>query len=292
MTGVNSSFGIFFKSFEETYSLTRASTSSILSVRMVFSAVAAFLAGWAIDRYGPRKVFSVMGLFVGLSLLLTGLTTESWQVYITYGLFMSIGTGAVYVVITSTVLRWFNKKRGMALGITGAGGGLGTAVISPLSASLIGILGWRNTIMLLGGFSWLVMLPSSQLLKREPREIGLLPDGAVLDIQTQDVERKKISQQQDILRQILLTRNFWAVFSIWFLIAFSSFFIITHIVPHAIDIGFSPVESATILSLNGVAMIAGRLFAGIISDRISAKAVATVSSLWPRALLSPVLVPR
>jgi MFS family permease len=73
MMGVNSSFGVFFKSLEETYNLTRASTSAILSVRMIFSAVSAFLAGWAIDRYGPRKVFSVMGFFIGLSLLLAEL---------------------------------------------------------------------------------------------------------------------------------------------------------------------------------------------------------------------------
>ncbi len=141
MMGVNSSFGVYFKNLGETYSLTRASISTIISVRMVFNAVAAILAGLAIDRYGPKKVFSLMGFFVGLSLLLTGPTTNAWQLFITYGLLLSIGTGAGYVVTTSTVLRWFNRKRGLALGIAGAGGGFGTAVISPLVASLISSLG-------------------------------------------------------------------------------------------------------------------------------------------------------
>jgi MFS family permease len=60
--------------------------------------------------------------------------------------------------------------------------------------------------------------------------------------------------------------------------ALSSIFIMTHIIPHALDIGFSPVESAGILSVGGIAMIAGRFLAGIISDRVSAKGIAIVSS--------------
>ena len=184
MVGVNSSFGVFFKSLGETYSLTRASTSTILSVRMVSSAAAAILAGLAIDRYGPRKVFSLMGFFVGLSLLLTGLTTDAWQLFITYGLLLSIGTGAGYVVTTSTVLRWFNQKRGLALGIAGTGGGLGTAVISPFAASLVSNLKWRSSIMLLGGIAWLVMLPAAQLFKKDPQEVGAIPDGEALGSQT------------------------------------------------------------------------------------------------------------
>ena len=61
--------------------------------------------------------------------------------------------------------------------------------------------------------------------------------------------------------------------------AFSQFFIMTHIVPHAIDIGFSEIESATILSLTGIAMILGRLGAGILSDRLNIQLIAILSSI-------------
>ncbi len=92
-------------------------------------------------------------------------------------------------------------------------------------------------------------------------------------------EIKMVTKPKLPLLQVFRTRSFWVILFIWLVMAFSSFFIMTHIVPHAIDIGFSPVESATILSFGGIAMIAGRLFAGIISDRVSAKGVAVVSSL-------------
>ncbi|MEE8418552.1 MAG: MFS transporter [Dehalococcoidales bacterium] len=279
MMGINSTFGVFFKSLEETFDLTRATTSSVLSVRMVFSGAAAILGGWAIDRYGPRKVVSVMGFFVGLSLILTGLTTASWQLFITYGLLMSIGTGAVFVVMTSTVLRWFDRKRGLALGIAGTGGGFGTAIFAPLSASLINSLEWRTTIMLLGGVAWLVMLPVAQLIKKDPGEIGALPDGEAPGYQPAGAEREAGHLPKPPLSRVFRNQNFWAFLFIWLTMAFSSFFIMTHIVPHAIDIGFSSVQSATILSVGGIAMLIGRLSAGIISDRVSVKWVAIVSSL-------------
>lgn len=276
MMGVNSTFGVFFNSLVDEFSLTRASTSAILSVRMVFSAIACLLAGWAMDRFGPRKVFTVMGLFVGLSMVLTNLTTSSWQIYFTYGLLMSLGAGAVYVVITATVLHWFNRKRGLAIGLTGVGGGLGIAAISPLSASLIGSLGWRDTMLLLGGISWLVMLPAAQLLKKTPGEIGSFADGDPAP----DLPQTAIITETEPLkvRQLFLSVNFWAVFLIWVFMAFSMFFVMTHIVPHTVDIGFSEVEAATILSLSGIAQIIGRLVSGIISDRVSAKGIAIVSS--------------
>jgi len=279
MMGVNSSFGVFFKSLEETFSLTRATTSSILSLRMAFSGIFAVLGGWAIDRYGPKTVFSVMGLFIGLSLILTGLTTDTWQLFITYGTLLSVGTGAVYVVNTSTILRWFDRKRGLALGIAGIGAGFGTAVISPAAASLIGGIGWSRTMMLMGGLAWLVILPAARLLKRDPQEIGLLPDGVEPAFQAHIQDDDSGAGPPPGLLKLAGNRSFWAFLFIWLTMGFSAFFITTHIVPHAIDIGFSPVEAATILSVSGIAMMVGRLVSGIITDKVSARGVAVVTSL-------------
>ena len=279
MMGAGSSFGVFFKSLESTFGLTRATTSAILSGRMAFSCVFAFLGGWAIDRYGPRIVFSIMGLFIGLSLISSGQTTAAWQLFITYSLLLAIGVGASYVVTTSTVLRWFNRKRGLALGITGSGGGLGIAFVAPLAAFLIESFEWRNAFIILGGITWLVMLPVAGLLKKDPYEIGALPDGATPGYQTAKVHEGALPPTKLPLLQMFQTKSFWSFLFIWVLLAFCSFFVLTHIVPHATDLGFSAVESATILSLTGVAMIAGRLIAGIITDKISAKLVAFLCSL-------------
>ena len=69
--GTNTSFGIFFKSLEGEFSLTRATTSAVFSARMALGSIIALLGGWALDKYGPRMVVFLMGLFTALSLLLT-----------------------------------------------------------------------------------------------------------------------------------------------------------------------------------------------------------------------------
>jgi len=285
MMGINSSFGVFFKPLESTFNLTRASTSAILSVRMAASCISALTGGWVIDRYGPRVAFSIMGFFVGLSMILTGRTTSSWQLFITYSLLLAMGAGASYVVNTSTILHWFDKKRGLALGLAGSGGGLGVAFIAPLAAYFIDNFGWQTALLILGGITWLVIIPVSQLLKKDPYSIGALPDGVSPDNESSKPELETTSYQKVPLLRVIRTSNFWAFLFIWLLMAFSGLFIMTHIVPHSIDLGYSATESATILSLSGITMIAGRLFAGVITDKWNVKAIAIIGSLLQAATL-------
>lgn len=279
MMGLNSSFGIFFRSFEDTFGLSRTVTSSILSVRMAFGCISAYLGGWAIDRYGPRLVFLLMGLFVGISLVLTGLVTIAWQLFITYSLLLAIGVGAVYVVTSSTILRWFNRRRGLAIGISGAGGGLGVVLMAPFAAFLIETLEWRNALLILGGIAWLVIMPVSQLMKKDPYDIGALPDGVAPNLASSKASERAGGQSGSPLRKVIRTSNFWLFMFIWVLMAISMFFGLTHIVPHAMDLGFSAVESAMILSLVGIGMVAGRFVTGVIAERVSAKVPVILCSI-------------
>ncbi len=276
--GILSSFGVFFKSIESEFNLTRAATSAVVSINMLLAGGCAFLAGWALDRYGPRIVILSMGLFTGLSLLLTSQTNSPWQLFITYSLILSMGTGAVYVVSTSVVSRWFDKKRGLALGIAGSGSGLGMVIMVPFATYLIYNFDWRMAYLIIGLIAWLIVLPLSRLLKREPREIGALPDGLShsKDIANRD---ESIQPVDSSLLQVFRTRNFWLVIFIGLFFASCLFLVFTHLVPHVTDIGFSAEEAATLLSLMGGVGIAGRVLMGVASDRIGRKLTAIICTL-------------
>lgn len=69
--GIRFSFGVFFKSLEQDFGLTRALTSGVFSVYMLLGGVFAILGGWAADRYGAKIVGILMGFFISLSLSLT-----------------------------------------------------------------------------------------------------------------------------------------------------------------------------------------------------------------------------
>ncbi len=284
--GLDNSFGVFLKSIESEFGLSRAVTSSVFSIHMILGIIFSLLGGWALDRYGPKITIFVMGLFTGLSLLLTSQTNASWQIFITFGLLLSIGTGPAYIVIMATVSRWFDKKRGLALGIAGSGAGLAAVFIVPFATYLISSFNWRIAYIVMGLITWLIVIPLSRLVKKNPHEIGVLPDGVKLGVDKIETGRTEIDGKQSntqptdsSLLQAARTRNFWFLAIIWLLYSFCLFLVFTHIVPHATDIGISAMKAATILSLIGGGNIAGRLLIGKVSDNIGRKSTAITCAL-------------
>ncbi len=277
--GIQLSFGVFFESIESAFHLDRAETSAVPSVNMLLAGVCAFLAGWALDRYGPRIVVLLMGLFTGLGLLLTSQTNSLWQLFITYSLLLAMGIGAIYVVRMSTVSRWFDKKKGLALGLASSGTGLGTLFMAPFATYLISNLGWRTAYFVIGLIAWLIVIPLSRLLKRDPYEIGALPDGVKSGSRDIGDKEDGIRLPGLSLPQVFRTRSFWLVVFIWLLYGSNVFLVMTHLVRHARDINFSPMEAATVLSLIGGISIIGGVLAGIASDRIGRKVTAICCAL-------------
>jgi MFS family permease len=277
--GINFSFGVFFKSIESEFSLTRVATSSVLSAQMILAGVFAFFAGWTLDRYGPRLVLLLMGLFAGLSLVLTGQTNSMWQLFLTYSLLLAMGTGAIFVVPMSAVSKWFDKKRGLALGMASAGVGLGPVIMAPFATYLISSFSWRTAYIIIGLSAWLIVIPLSRLLKRDPYEIGALPDGVKACSKGAGSGEDNIQPTGLSLLQAVRTRSFWLIILIWVLYASNVFLVLTHLVPHTTDIGFSAMEAAAVLSLLGGAAIVGRVLMGIVSDRVGRKLTSIICVL-------------
>ena len=279
--GTRYSFGVFFKSLESEFSLTRGTTSGVFSVYMLLCCVFGVLGGWALDKYGPRIVTLLMGVFTGLSLLLTSQTDSPWQLFISYGLLLAIGTGATYTVVMSTTSRWFEKKRGLALGIVGSGGGLGIVVMAPLATYLISNLAWRMSFIVMGLIALFLVISLSMLLKKDPHEIGALPDGVKPDAGKIEIEDKQGNTQPTdfSLLQAARTSNFWFLGIIWLLFSLCLHLVLTHIVPHVTDIGISAMEAAVALSLIGSVSIPARLLMGWTSDKIGRKVTAIICSL-------------
>jgi len=283
--GIRFSFGVFFKSIEVEFNLTRAITSGIFSVYMVFGGVFTILGGWALDRYGPRIIILSMGLFTGFSLLLTSQTNSLWQLFITYSLLLAIGTSSTYVVIMSTVSRWFDKKRGLALGVASSGSGLGPLVMAPFATFLIAKFDWYMAYLILGLIAWVIILPLSRLLRRDPYEIGALPDGEKDVPGDKDLPKPKVEenglQPTDLsLQQAVRTKSFGLLIFAFLLVASNLFLVFTHLVPYVTDIGFSAAEGATVLSLMGGTIIVGRVLLGTISDKIGRKLTCIICALF------------
>ena len=270
--GTRFTFGIFFKSIESEFDLTRAVTSTVFSTYMVLGALFAVLGGWALDRYGPRIIILLMGIFTGFSLLLTSQTNSLWQLFITYSLLLAMGTSAMYVVAMSTVSRWFDKKRGLALGIASSGVGLGMVVMAPFATFLISNFEWRMAYIVLGLVAWLIVIPLSRLLRKDPNEIGTLPDGVTSNPREMHIQKPENEESIEpaylSLSQALRTRSFWLLMFVYLFFAVNQFLLFTHLVPHATDMGISAGEAAAVLSLLGGTATVARVPICAVSDRI------------------------
>jgi MFS family permease len=232
-----------------------------------------------LDRYGPKKICFLMGSLTGLSLLLTSQASSLWQLYITYGLLLSLGTGAIYPVVNSTTSRWFESKRGLALGITTSGGGVGAIVMAPFATYLITHLDWRKAFIVMGLVSWLVVGMISLLMRKEPGDIGLLPDGAKHGRAREDIQDNVSGPAGFSLGESFRVGNFWVLGLLWLFLSLSVHLIFVHAVPYAVDMGFSLMDAAGIVSLVGGFSIVGRLVVGRISDATGRKPPAIACAL-------------
>jgi predicted MFS family arabinose efflux permease len=175
------------------------------------------------------------------------------------------------------------------LGIAGSGIGLGLIVVAPLATYLISNFGWRMAYIVVGAIAWIVVIPISKLLKKDPSDIGALPDGAKSG--SMDVPAPKSKNEESdypaglSLSQVIRKRSFWLFSFIHLFFSSSIFLILTHLVPHTIDMGFSAEQAATLVILIGGATVAGRISWGAFSDRIGRRRAAILSLLLQAAAL-------
>jgi MFS family permease len=166
--GTAYSFGAFFESMSEEFDAAAGATAVIFGITTFTFFWLSILTGRMTDRFGPRVVL-VMGavaMFVGL--MLTSRVDSLGVGYVTYGAGVGIAAACGYVPMVATVGGWFLHHRALAVGLAVAGIGVGTMVLSPLSAAMIDRYGWRDTyvVFAIGGAA--VLLACVPLVDRPP----------------------------------------------------------------------------------------------------------------------------
>ena len=266
--GAMFTYGVFFKELQQEFGWSRALISGASSLAFFVMGAGAIIAGTLNDRIGPRIILTVSGIFQALGYLIMSQMNMPWQLYLLYGLFVGIGFSTHDVITLSTIARWFVKYRGMMSGIVKVGTGAGQFLVPLIASVLISSYGWRNAYLIIGGIVLVALVAVAQLMKRDPRIIGLLPDGNKQNSQDNTLHSEDSSLS---LRTAVRTRQFWGICLSEFAVFFCIFTIIVHIVPHAMDQGIKPAIAASVLSTIGGASMLGRFVMGTINDKIGGK---------------------
>ncbi len=148
------SFGVFFKPLQDEFGWNRAMTSGAFSICTLTMMVFGTFSGWICDRFGPRVIIVGGSILVGLGLFLSSKIGTLWQLYLFYGVIFAFGLSTATSPLSSTISRWFIKRRGLALGVAAAGVGMGTLVISPLANHLIATFSWQTSYLIMAMAVW------------------------------------------------------------------------------------------------------------------------------------------
>lgn len=270
---VTFTFGIFFKLLNQEFGWSRGDISQAFSISLFVMSLVFPFVGRLVDRFGARKVIIPSILLFGLGLMsLSLLSANIWQLYAVYILLGLVGGGTAPVPYSNVLSHWFDKRRGLALGIAMVGLGLGAFVMPSLAQMLIVSQGWRQAYIVFGLMVMVITIPIVGLFFKEtPEMVGLRPDGDVINPNHPNTSEQKIGLSAQEARQ---THTFWILVGAFFLMSASVHGCLIHLVPLLTDRGISPQLAAGATSLFGAALLFGRVGAGYLLDHFFASSIA------------------
>ena len=260
------SFSVFIKSLAQDFHTSRTSISFAFTLANVMQSVGAPLIGRLVDRFGAHKVIVPSTVIFGLVIIsFKYFSTSLWQLYAFFIVIGLIGTGTAPVPYGIVVSRWFDRRRGLALGLMMMGLSSGAILMPPIAQRLIVLFGWRTAYAIVGFVVLAISVPVVGIfLKDSPEKMGLQPDGEP-DLNTGSIERKN---EQGVTWSVARREpTFWFLASAFFLLGASVHACVIHLVPMLTDRGISVERAAFASSLLGVALLIGRVFTGYFLDR-------------------------
>ena len=267
------SFSVFFKPLMQEFHAGRAAVSLAFTLKLFAAALCAAPIGWLTDRYGARRVILTSTAIFGSLLLANRLFSGSIaQFYCFYALLGFCVGGVGPIPYGSLVSRWFDRLRGLALGLSMLGIGLGAVIMPSLAQALIARFGWKTAYSILGASALLISGPVvGCLVKESPEDLGLLPDGT--SARTDSIAGVG---QGLTAREAWHTRDFWLMVLAFILVSASVQGCVVHMAPMLSDRNLGQQAAASGSSLIGAAVMIGRIGTGYLLDRTFAAWLASI----------------
>jgi MFS family permease len=251
-----------------------ALASGAFSIYRLESGAMAPLAGFLVDRIGPRKVVTLGAILMGTGFICLSQAKTVLPFYLS---FLIISTGFAFgtanIVGTTLISKWFIRNRGKAIGVyfglTGVGG-----LLVPILSHFVILYGWRTTVLALGPITWLIVLPLTPALKRKPEEHGLLPDGES-PISVPEISglssSMKIPEINYSVKKAMCTPSYWLLAVCFSVFQLTNSALFVHLVPYLMTVGFEAHPAAFVVTFVTAGSVLGRVGFGWLSDVFSKK---------------------
>lgn len=253
-----------------------ASLRDPYAVALLVFAFAMVPAGRMLDKLGPKLTSSLGGLAVGLGFVVSALSNSYWAWILGFGVLAGTGFGLSYAAATPAAVKWFPAKRtGLIAGLVVAGFGLASAYIAPLATFMKNTIGISQTMLYLGIAFFAVVVLLSQFLFSPPA--GYVPGGA-------PSANAAAPKKADCgWREMMATPTFWLLWLVYAIGAGAGLMVIGAAAGMAkASLGELAWLAVTVLAIGNAS---GRVFAGILSDKIGRQASLVVFLLFQAALI-------
>jgi MFS family permease len=281
--GFRAAPGVLMVPLQNEFGWSTTVLSAAISINLVLFGLTAPFAAALMERFGIRAVTSVALVLIGAGSALTVLVNQSWQILLTWGLLIGLGTGSMALVFAATIANtWFAKSRGLVIGILTAGSAAGQLVFLPAMAALAQDPGWRQASLLIAAGALAVVPLVLKFLKNSPADAGVLAYGAT-EADTEPApasdgpRRNAAVRALQVLKRASKVRTFWALAAGFAICgATTNGLIGTHFIPSAHDHGMAVPAAAGLLAVVGIFDIVGTIASGWLTDRFNPRILLAV----------------
>ncbi len=294
-----SSFGVLLQPWEQAFGWSRATTSGAASLNLVLYGLSAPVAAAVMEHWGLRRTVVASLGTSGLAAAASLFMTQTWQLWLLWGVVIGIGTGALALTFGAIVAnRWFETRRGLVTGAFSAASAAGQVVFVPAVAMAVQGPGWRWAVGIVAGSTLLAALLCLVFLRDHPSELGVAPLGAGSapeapaddEVAAPGPERvHPLRATWEVVRRNWRSRAFTGLMLTFFVCGWSTNGIIqTHFVPAAHDHAMPMTMAANMLGLIGIFDVIGTIASGWLTDRVDPRLLLAIYYLTRGLALIPI----
>jgi MFS family permease len=270
LTGVGQTYGVsvFNPSFQSSLDISLSQLTGAYMIGTLLAAVPQSYIGSLMDRFGIRRVMTVVVVGLGLACIFISRVNTLGTLLVGFFLLRMLGQGSLSLLSGNIPPMWFKDKLGLVTGFVNGGVSLSQAVVPPLFLALIQARGWRWTYAALGVGVWVIMLPIlGVLFRNHPKDVGQKLDGenSAGIVQPDKPVSAVISMDP---RQARRTPAYWIALlntSLWAMVVTAVFF---NILPILTNQGVSDSAAAATFTTYAVASLLSQLLVGLLADRL------------------------
>ncbi|WP_162300108.1 MFS transporter [Kineobactrum sediminis] len=260
--------GVFLPAMSDEFGGSRFAVALAFTIAHAGGALSAPFIGRALDLWSARRILLMGTVLVSVGYFLASLAPSILVIYAVFGLILSVGWASISSFSTSkVVVRWFKRRRGLALSLDVAGASVAGIFIPPIAAWLLLNFGWRGGYVILGVVVVIILVPIILLFIKDPSETGDTTDGICAPSPSAGVA-SPVGEDEKFwsTRELLRSPSFWGI-----VILFSGMVCVfqglgLHLYGHLEDSGMGAYEASIVLSVMAALIASGKPLLGWLAD--------------------------